>query len=51
MNIFVFSKLKLPIIQAPMAAGFNTQDLASVIANSEGVRSFGFSFTRPEKID
>ena len=51
MNIFEFSKLQLPIIQAPMAGGFNTPDLASVVANSGGVGSFGFSFTHPEKID
>ena len=51
MNIFNFSKLKLPIIQAPMAGGFNTPELASVVANSGGVGSFGFSFTSPEKID
>ena len=51
MNIFNFSKLKLPIIQAPMAGGFNTPELASAVANSGGVGSFGFSFTSPEKID
>ncbi len=51
MNDFSFSKLKLPIIQAPMAGGFNTPELASVVANSGGVGSFGFSFTSPEKID
>ena len=51
MEIFNFSKLKLPIIQAPMAGGFNTPELASVVANSGGVGSFGFSFTSPEKID
>ena len=51
MEIFDFSKLKLPIIQAPMAGGFNTPELASVVANSGGVGSFGFSFTSPEKIN
>ena len=51
MNIFNFSKLKLPIIQAPMAGGFNTPELASTVANLGGVGSFGFSFTSPEKID
>ena len=51
MKIFNFSKMKLPIIQAPMAGGFNTPELASVVANSGGVGSFGFSFTSPEKID
>ncbi len=51
MNIFNFSNLQLPIIQAPMAGGFNTPELASAVANSGGVGSFGFSFTSPEKID
>ena len=40
MEIFDFLKLKLPIIQAPMAGGFNTPELASLIANSGGVGSF-----------
>ncbi len=51
MKVFNFSKLKLPVIQAPMAGGFNTPELASAVANSGGVGSFGFSFTSPEKID
>ena len=34
-----------------MAGGFNTPELASVVANSGGVGSFGFSFTSPENID
>ena len=34
-----------------MAGGFNTPELASVVANAGGVGSFGFSFTSPEKID
>ena len=34
-----------------MAGGFNTPELASIVANSGGVGSFGFSFTSPEKID
>ena len=51
MKIFNFSKLKLPIIQAPMAGGFNTPELVSAVANSGGVGSFGFSFTNPQKIN
>jgi nitronate monooxygenase len=51
MEVFSFSKLKLPIIQAPMAGGYNTPELASIVANSGGVGSFGFSFTSPEKIE
>ena len=34
-----------------MAGGFNTPELASTVANSGGVGSFGFSFTSPETID
>ena len=51
MKYFNFSELKMPVIQAPMAGGFNTPELASSVANSGGVGSFGFSFTTPEKID
>ena len=51
MKTFRFSKLKLPIIQAPMVGGRNTPELASIVANSGGVGSFGFSFTSPEKIE
>ena len=51
MKCFNFSELKVPVIQAPMAGGFNTPELASSVANSGGVGSFGFSFTTPEKID
>ena len=51
MKYFNFSELKVPVIQAPMAGGFNTPELASSVANSGGVGSFGFSFTTPEKID
>ena len=51
MNRFDFSKLEVPVIQAPMAGGFNTPELASSVANSGGVGSFGFSFTSAEKIE
>ena len=51
MRKFNFSDLKLPVIQAPMAGGFNTSELASEVANFGGVGSFGFSFTSPDKID
>lgn len=51
MENFSFSDLKAPIIQAPMAGGFNTPELASSVANSGGIGSFGFSFTSAVKID
>ena len=51
MKKFDFSKFKVPVIQAPMAGGFNTPELASSVANFGGVGSFGFSFTSAEKIE
>ena len=51
MKKFDFSKLEVPVIQAPMAGGFNTPELASSVANFGGVGSFGFSFTSAEKIE
>lgn len=47
---FDFSNLKLPIIQAPMAGGVNTNKLAAAVANAGGVGSFGFAYSTPEKI-
>ena len=40
MEIFDFSKFKLPIIQVPMAGGFNAPVFASAVANLGGVGSF-----------
>ncbi|MEC7489897.1 MAG: nitronate monooxygenase [Pseudomonadota bacterium] len=48
--MFNFSKLKLPIIQAPMAGGMNTPELASAVANAGGVGSFGFAYSTPQQI-
>ena len=48
--MFSFSQLKLPIIQAPMAGGLNTPQLASAVANAGGVGSFGFAYSPPQKI-
>jgi len=50
MSIFKLSKLKTPIIQAPMAGGLNTPALASAVANAGGVGSFGFAYSTPERI-
>ncbi len=47
---FEFSSLQKPIIQAPMAGGINTPQLASAVANAGGVGSFGFAYSRPQKI-
>ena len=38
-------------MQAPMAGGLNTPDLASAVCESGGVGSFGFSYSSPEIID
>ena len=46
-----FNDLKTPIIQAPMAGGVNTPELASTVANFGGVGSFGFAYSTPENIN
>ena len=51
MKRFQFSDLKLPIIQAPMAGGVNTPELASAVANFGGIGSFGFAYSTPENIE
>lgn len=49
---FKFSQLAQPaVIQAPMAGGSNTPDLVAAVANAGGIGSFGFSYSKPEKID
>jgi nitronate monooxygenase len=48
--MFNFSKLGVPIIQAPMAGGTNNPSLASEVSNAGGVGSFGFSYSTPQKI-
>ena len=48
--MFNFSKLSLPIIQAPMAGGINNPKLVSEVCNAGGVGSFGFSYSTPQKI-
>ena len=48
--MFNFSKLGIPVIQAPMAGGINNPKLASEVSNAGGVGSFGFSYSTPQKI-
>ena len=48
--MFNFSKLEIPIIQAPMAGGINNPKLASEVTNAGGVGSFGFAYSTPQKI-
>lgn len=48
--MFSFSKLGVPVIQAPMAGGINNPRLASEVSKAGGVGSFGFSYSTPQKI-
>ena len=48
--MFNFSKLGIPVIQAPMAGGINNPRLASEVSNAGGVGSFGFAYSTPQKI-
>jgi nitronate monooxygenase len=48
--MFSFDRLKLPLIQAPMAGGANTPEMVSTVANSGGVGSYGFTYTTADKI-
>lgn len=48
--MFNFTRLEVPIIQAPMAGGINNPKLASEVANAGGVGSFGFAYSLPQKI-
>jgi nitronate monooxygenase len=47
----LWSKLRLPLIQAPMAGGYNTVNSVVKVANAGCIGSFGFSYSTPEKID
>ncbi len=49
--MFKFSDLQLPVVQAPMAGGINTPELASAVVQAGGLASFGFAYSSPEKID
>ena len=48
--MFNFSRLSVPVIQAPMAGGINNPKLASEVANAGGVGSFGFAYSASQKI-
>jgi len=48
--MFSFDRLKLPLIQAPMAGGVNTAEMVSSVANSGAVGSYGFAYSSPDKI-
>ena len=47
---FSFSKLRHPIIQAPMAGGVNTPELVSAVSNNGAVGSYGFAYSKPKQI-
>ena len=48
--MFSFSRLSIPIIQAPMAGGITTPALVSGVSNAGGLGSFGFAYSPPETI-
>ncbi len=50
-DMFKFSDLTIPVIQAPMAGGVNTPALVSAVSDAGGLGSFGFAYSTPEKID
>jgi nitronate monooxygenase len=47
----ILQKLRIPVIQAPMAGGYNTIELVTNVANYGCVGSFGFAYSTPEKIE
>lgn len=47
---FTLDKLRVPIIQAPMAGGTSTPALVAAVANAGGLGSFGFAYSTPQKI-
>jgi nitronate monooxygenase len=42
--------LRVPVIQAPMAGGYNNPDLAEAVIRAGGIASFGFAYSAPDKI-
>jgi NAD(P)H-dependent flavin oxidoreductase YrpB (nitropropane dioxygenase family) len=50
MSKFNLSTLRLPIIQAPMAGGPNTPELAAAVGAAGGLGSFGFAYSRANAI-
>ena len=51
MSFLELMKNQLPIVQAPMAGGFTTPKLVAAVSNAGVVGSFGFAYSKPEKID
>lgn len=47
---FALNKLRVPIIQAPMAGGPNTPAQVAAVANAGGLGSFGFAYSTPQTI-
>jgi nitronate monooxygenase len=47
----LLSKLRLPVIQAPMAGGPSTLALAGAVASSGCVGSLGFAYSTPQTIE
>lgn len=50
LDMFQFSNLAIPIVQAPMAGGINLPELVAGVSNAGGLGSFGFAYSSPEKI-
>ena len=47
---FSLDKLRVPIIQAPMAGGPSTPALVAAVVQAGGLGSFGFAYSTPQKI-
>lgn len=48
--MFDFKRLRLPLIQAPMAGGINTPALAAAVCRAGAIGSFGFAYSTPGRI-
>lgn len=46
----MLDQLKYPVIQAPMAGGFNTIDLVAAVSNAGAIGSLGAAFTSPDDL-
>ena len=51
MSFLALIKNQLPIIQAPMAGGITPPMLVAAVSNAGAVGSFGFAYSKAEKID
>ncbi len=47
----IISKLRIPVIQAPMAGGINNMDFVIKFANAGGIGSFGFGYTNASDVE